>query len=470
MSTQFPGAATRALHSASLSGQPLEPHSILAPIHQTATFVQTRPNDPAVPHTYSRCSNPTVSALEARLESAFEARHALAFKTGLAAISTLFFTALRSGDHVVCGAVVYGGTVRLLRELLGDFGVQVSFVDATDAQAVQAAVRPNSRLLFVETPANPTLAIADLGELERIARTHELLFAVDNTFLTGHLQPVLGTEAGAPYAGERQAEDVQPSGPGTARGASDAVLLRGADVEVLSTTKYVEGHNSTTGGALLTQDSELAERLFRRRATLGNIQAPFDAWLTLRGLGTLPIRLERHSASALFLAEQLTGLPGVRSVHHPFHGARASLATRQQRAGGGVLAFELEPERVATFLGATKLCTLAENLGAAETLLTHPATMTHGQIPEDERAALGIGPGLVRLSVGLEEPSDLLADLRSALEHAEATVRVQREAASGSLESSTPLDRTPSESDLAEAEPRVTRARLESQNKAGGAL
>ena len=187
-----------------------------------------------------------------------------------------------------------------------------------------------------------------------------------------------------------------------------------------------------------------------------------------------PLRLERHSASAQTLAKELANLPGVHSVHHPFYGERAKIAARQQRAGGGVLAFELDPDLVAGFLGATKLCTLAENLGAAETLLTHPATMTHGQIPEDERAALGIGPGLVRLSVGLEDPADLLADLRSALEHAEVTARVQREAADESVQSSasgvtTAVVHTPVGHAPAEPDSHTNPVNRQSQNKAGGA-
>lgn len=383
--------ATRALHTPGPAAPDARP--LLTPIHQTATYAQPRPGDPSVTHTYSRCSNPTVSALEARLCAVFEAEHAFAFKTGLAAITTLLIATLKAGDHVVCGAVVYGGTVRLLRDVLGRFGVAVTFVDATDLAAVHAAVRPTTRLVFAETPANPTLAVCDLAGLERIARAAGALFVVDNTFLTGVLQPVL-------------------TRPLYAQGQAD---LRGADVEVLSTTKYVEGHDATTGGALLTNDADLAETLQLHRGALGTIQAPFDAWLTLRGLGTLPLRLERHAASARTIARALAEHPDVRAVHYP-DVATDPLAARQQRAGGGMLAFELEAEVVPAFLAATELCTLAENLGAAETLLTFPATMTHGQIPAAERARLGITDGLVRLSVGLEDPGDILGDVERALE------------------------------------------------------
>jgi cystathionine gamma-lyase len=367
--------------------------AILTPIHQTATFAQPQLGSPVseAGHTYSRCSNPTVSALEANLAGLEGVQHALAFKTGMAAITTLFLTTLRPGDHVIAGEVIYGGSVRLLRDLLGDFGIQVSFVDTTDVDVVRKSIQPNTRLLFVETPANPTLVISDLGALGSLAKDADLLFAVDNTFLTSVLQPV---------------------------------FCHGADVAVLSTTKFVEGHDSTTGGALLTNRTDLHERLFLTRATTGSIQAPFDAWLTQRGLKTLPIRLERHCDSAQRIAESLESSPYVLRTHYPglasFGGHE--LAARQQVRGGGVLAFELDPAIIRPFLGALRLTTLAENLGAAESLITHPASMTHSQIPASERALLGISDGLLRLSVGLEDAQDLIADLHSALQFAATRV------------------------------------------------
>jgi cystathionine beta-lyase/cystathionine gamma-synthase len=412
--TPTPRLATRALHSGVRDSQSNDHNAILTPIYQTATYVQTRVGD-SPEHTYSRCSNPTVSALEARLAHVFEAEFAYAFKTGLAAITTLLLATLKAGDHVVCGAVVYGGTVRLLRDVLEPFGVKVTFVDATDLKAVRAAVVPATRLVFAETPANPTLAVCDLAGLQAIARAAGALFVVDNTFLTGVLQPVLSKVGGL-----------------------DPNAQISADVEVLSTTKYVEGHDATTGGALLTNDADLAARLKLYRGALGTIQAPFDAWLTLRGLGTLPLRLKQHSASAETIAHALQAHPAVARVFYPFLDSNPdSLARRQQRAGGGMLAFELVGGTPAAhaFLGATRLCALAENLGAAETLLTHPATMTHSQIPPAERAALGITDGLVRLSVGLEDPADILLDLEQALQHATAAQSLVKSDAPGA-----PLD------------------------------
>ncbi len=360
--------------------------SILTPIHQSATFAQPALGETHSPdgHTYSRCSNPTVSALEANLAHLEGVPYALAFKTGLAAITTLLFATLKAGDHVIAGEVCYGGTVRLLRDLLAGFGVTCSFVDVTDTRAVAAAIRPDTKLLFVESPANPTLTLCDLAALGELAWDSGVLFAVDNTFLTSIGQPV---------------------------------FCHRARVAVLSTTKYVEGHDSTTGGALLTDDAELYEQLHLVRSATGAIQAPFDAWLTLRGLKTLPLRIERHSASALTIAEFLEDHPLVQAVLYPGLASSAGydLAQSQQKTGGGMLAFELDPGRVRGFLKALKLVTLAENLGACETLITYPATMTHSQIPERERARLGITNGLLRLSVGLEEATDIIADLQQAL-------------------------------------------------------
>ncbi|MDF1836354.1 MAG: PLP-dependent aspartate aminotransferase family protein [Planctomycetota bacterium] len=380
-----PTLQTLAIHA----GQGPDPAtgSILTPIHQTATFAQPELGETTSPdgHTYSRCSNPTVSALEANLAGLEGVPHALAFKTGLAAITNLLFTVLQAGDHVIAGEVSYGGTVRLLRDLFVRFGVSCTFLDVTDASAVAGAIQANTRLLFVETPANPTLAVCDLSALGNIARENGVLFAVDNTFLTSVIQPV---------------------------------FCHGAHVAILSTTKYVEGHDSTTGGALLTDHPELFDRLQLTRSATGSIQAPFDAWLTLRGLKTLPLRLKQHSDSARFLAEQLLEDSRVKAVHYPTLPSDPGhrVARRQQNAGGGILSFELDSKAVRPFLSALKLTTLAENLGAVETLITHPATMTHAQLSVAERSRLGIAPGLLRLSVGLEDPADILADLQTALE------------------------------------------------------
>ncbi len=377
------GFATRAVRGG-LAPDPTT-GAILTPVYQSTTFVQEAIGRDRG-YTYSRTANPTVAALERNLAAIEEVPWALAFATGMAALSTLLLATLRAGDHVAVSKVVYGGTVRLLRQVLADFGVESTFFDGADPAAAAAAVRSTTRLVLVETPGNPTLELVDLAAVGRVARAAGALFAVDNTLLTAALQRPFDF---------------------------------GADAVVYSTTKYVEGHNATVGGALLTRAPELAERLqFVRNAT-GCAQAPWDAWLTLRGLKTLELRMARHSASALAIAEFLAVDRRVARVAYPGLDsfAQRALARRQQSAGGGMVAFELVGGLAAAerFVRALELVSLAESLGAAESLVTHPATMTHAAVPADERRAAGIADGLVRLSVGLESPADLIADLERGL-------------------------------------------------------
>lgn len=339
-----------------------------------------------VAHTYSRASNPTVSALEEALASVEDASYATAYSTGMAAISTYCLATLKQGDHVICSDVVYGGSVRLFEQVLSNFGVTCSFVDCTDLEAVTSAIRTETRFILVETPANPTLKLVDLKALAEVATTHNVKLVVDNTFLTAALQ--------RPFE-------------------------FGADVVIYSTTKYIEGHNTTVGGAILTNDKTLHDRLLVVRKTLGCIQSPFDAWLTLKGLKTLSLRILKHSENALTVAEWLDSHDTVASVNYPFLKSNPTydLAARQQVAGGGTLSFEVVggTEAAILVMNNLHLCTLAENLGATETLVTHPVTMTHGDVDPEERAKTGITDGLIRLSVGLENPADIIADLENAL-------------------------------------------------------
>jgi len=337
-------------------------------------------------YTYSRAANPTVSALEAALGALEDAPPAVCFATGMAAISTLFLAVLKSGDHVVVGDVVYGGTVRLFQQVLANFGVEASFVDTSSPADVVRAIQPNTRLVFIETPANPTLKLADIAAVATITHRAGVKLAVDNTFLT----PV-----------------------------AQRPLELGADITLLSTTKYIEGHNSTVGGSIATRDEALLERLRLVRKTLGCIQSPQEAWLTLRGLKTLPLRLGQHSANAQRVAEWLELHPKVARVHYPGLTGfpQFALAQKQQALPGGMLAFELKggAEAGIQLMNTVRLCILAENLGAAETLITHPVSMTHGDVPREIRERTGISDGLVRLSVGLENPADIIADLDTAL-------------------------------------------------------
>ena len=379
-------AYTRLVHGG--SGPDPSTGAILTPIHQVTTYVQ----DAVGVHkgfTYTRSGNPTVRALESVLAAAEgTTERAVAFSTGMAATTALFLSELAAGDHVVCGAVVYGGTVRLLRKLLEKFGVRATFVDATDPRNVEAAIETRTKIVFVETPANPTLVLTDIAAVAKITRGRVRL-VVDNTFLTPALQ--------------------RP-------------LELGADAVLYSTTKFLEGHNTTVGGAILSNDAPFLERLRFVQNAVGFAQSPFDAWLTVRGLKTLPLRMKRHSDNALRVAEHLERHPRVRTVHYPGLASfpQAELARRQQESGGGVLAFEVEGgvEAGIAVLNSVKLCALAENLGAVETLVTHPASMTHADVPREDRLRARISDGLIRLSVGLEDAEDVIADLDRALEAA----------------------------------------------------
>lgn len=376
------GICTRAIHG----GQTPDPATgaILTPIYQSTTYVQQAVGVHKG-FTYSRAQNPTVDALERSLGALEDAPQAVCFATGMAAISTLCFTLLKAGDHIIVGDVVYGGTIRFTRQILGPLGIQYSFVDTSRPELVRAAIRPETKLVLIETPGNPTLKVADIAAIAKITREAGVKLAVDNTFLT----PV----------GQR-------------------ALDLGADISVLSTTKYIEGHNSTVGGSLATRDVELLERFRFVRKTLGTIQSPLESWLTLRGIKTLPARMKIHSDNALTVADWLEKHPAVNYVLYPGLDSfpQRELAERQQLVNGGMLSFELKggTEVGIAVMNSVKLCSLAENLGAAETLITHPVSMTHADVPVADREAAGITEGLVRLSVGLEDPADIIADLERA--------------------------------------------------------
>ena len=364
---------------------PADGEPLVVPI-VTATSFARAGIDSAAPHRYSRESNPTVSALEdvlGRLENA----QALCFSSGLAAETTLLLATVRTGDHVVCSRAVYGGTTRLLQQVFAPLGITATFVDTGDANNVAAALQPRTKLCLIETPANPTLRLSPLAAIADVVVPRGIVLAVDNTFLTPVLQ--------------------QP-------------LDLGATITVQATTKFVEGHSSALGGSLATRDAQLRDRLFFLRKCLGTIQSPFQAWATLQGLKTLPLRIERQSHGAAVVAQWLAARRDVTVVHHP------SLSSFPQRAladsqhlghHGAVVSFELAGglERAQRFVVAVRRCRLAEHVGAVETLLTHPATMTHGSVPAADRRAAGIPDALLRLSVGLEDAADIIADLDQAI-------------------------------------------------------
>jgi cystathionine beta-lyase/cystathionine gamma-synthase len=371
---------------------------VVSPIHLASTYAipgldpdfELDEADPdAGEFLYGRLSNPTRHALEKRLASLEGGNYGLAFASGTAAISTLFFATLSPGDHVVAFDDLYAGTTRMLEWLFVDrLGVEVSFVDATETQNVADAMRPETTLVYMESPTNPLLKLCDLDAIADIAHEGGALLGVDNTFCSPALQNPLDL---------------------------------GADVVAHSTTKYLNGHSDSIGGALVLNDADLAEELFfLQRVVLGNMMPPFDAYLNLRGSKTLPMRMRAHEANAQVIAEYLDEHELVERVYypgldcHPQH----DLATRQQAGYGGMLSFELKGEMgdAKAFLESLRVFTLAVSLGGVESLVELPAGMTHQPIPKVEREAHGISDTLVRMSVGVEDIEDLVADLERGFE------------------------------------------------------
>jgi len=377
--------ATRAIHG----GQRPDPltGAVMPPIYATSTYVQSSPGVHKG-YDYTRTRNPTRDALQAALCDLEGGGTALAFASGMAASSTVL-ELLDAGSHIVAMHDLYGGTYRLLENVRKrSAGHQVSFVDLTRPEALEAAIRPNTRLIWVETPSNPLLQLVDLAAVAAFARSKGLISVCDNTFATPFVQ--------------------RP-------------LEHGFDIVVHSTTKYLNGHSDSLGGAAIVRaDSALAERLAYLQNALGSVPGPFDSFLTLRGIKTLALRMERHCANALAVAQFLAGHPKVERVHYPglpSHPQHA-LARRQMTGGyGGIVTAVLKGSLDDTrrMLERCHLFSLAESLGGVESLIEHPALMTHASLPAAMRTALGIGDGLIRLSVGIEDPEDLIGELRQAL-------------------------------------------------------
>ena len=379
------------------------PGDVVSPIHLASTYALPGLDtdlslDDVDPDrgefVYSRLSNPTRHAAEKRLAAIEGGETAFAFTSGTAATTTAVLSRVEPGDHVVAFDDLYAGTRRLFEELFaGQLGVEVSFVDATETDNVAAAIRDETRFVFMETPTNPLMGLCDIRAIADLATDHDATFAVDNTFASPAVQ--------------------RP-------------LERGADIVVHSTTKYLNGHSDSVGGAVITDDPEVAEAIeFLQQIAMGNMLPPFDSYLLLRGTKTFPLRMERHQENAMALAKYLDGHPRVETVHypglesHPQH----ELASRQMDGYGGIFSFELEGEMAdaKTFLEALEDFTLAVSLGGVESLIELPAAMTHEPIPPAEREAIGITDTLVRVSAGIEHVEDLLADLERGFHAMETT-------------------------------------------------
>jgi cystathionine gamma-lyase len=380
------GFTTKQIH-AGVTPDPLT-GSILTPIYQSTTFVQDSVDEYlAKGFSYSRSGNPTVKALETKLAVLENGAACTCYATGMAAIQAVLQATLSAGDHAIVSDVAYGGTYRLCTTVYRRYGVEFSFVNTADPDAVRAAVRDNTRLILTETPANPTLKLTDIRAVSDIARDHGIPHAVDNTFLTPYYQ--------------------RP-------------IELGANMVVHSTTKYFDGHNATVGGAVVTDTAELDAKVRFVQNAAGVIMSPWVAWLTMQGAKTLSIRIDRQSENAQAIAEFLEQHPKVARVSYPGLDSfpQHALAKKQASGFGAMLWFEVVGGTAAgkALMDSVELCTLAENLGSVETLITHPVTMTHADVEKAERERVGITDGLVRLSVGLEDVEDLIADLRTALE------------------------------------------------------
>jgi cystathionine beta-lyase/cystathionine gamma-synthase len=378
------GFATNAIHV----GQ--EPDSatgaIVAPIYQTSTYVNEELGKYKDGYDYARTNHPNRKALERTITKLEEGHSAYVFTSGMAGIDAVF-RLLRPGDHVVLSEAVYGGVFRLSTQLLVHFGLEFSFVDTSSSEAVVSAFRPNTKMLYIETPTNPTMRIADIATLAKLASQRNITVVVDNTFLSPYLQ--------------------RP-------------IELGAHIVVHSMTKYLNGHSDSTGGAVVLTRKEDAEKIYFIQRSAGSGLAPMDCFLISRGIKTLAVRMLQHNANGLVVARHLDTHPKVQRVlypglaSHPQH----DIARRQQKGPGGMLSFDLGSlEAARRLLNHVKLCALAESLGGVESLISLPALMTHASMPPEVRGRVGITDGLVRLSVGIEDADDIIADLDQALHH-----------------------------------------------------
>ncbi|MBF4466016.1 cystathionine gamma-synthase [Flavobacterium sp. LC2016-12] len=375
---------TKVIHG----GQHHDPSTgaVMPPVYQTSTYIQTSPGQPLGDYEYSRASNPTRTALENALASIENGTRGLAFSSGLAATDCVL-RGLKGGDEVIAMDDLYGGTYRMFSRIYKDSGIKFHFVDMTDIAKLKSLINENTKLIWVETPTNPLMKLADIEEISKITKEKKIWLAVDNTFATPYLQKPLDL---------------------------------GADIVMHSATKYLGGHSDVIAGALIVKDEALGEQLHFQQFATGATLGPMDSFLVLRGIKTLSLRVQRHCENGEKVVEYLTKHPKIKTVYypglpsHPFH----EIAKKQMKAFGGMVSFTFvsgKKEDSIAFLEKLKVFTLAESLGGVESLANHPALMTHASIPADKRAEVGITDDLVRLSVGIEDAEDLIADLEQAL-------------------------------------------------------
>ena len=359
--------------------------AIVPPIYQTATYVLPEVGRD-LGFDYTRSANPTREILENNLATIEGGRFGTCFSSGMSAVDSVL-KLLKKGDHVVCSDDVYGGVSRHFNNILVNYGLTFTYVDSSNPENVENAIRSETKLFWIETPTNPLLKITDLNAISKIAKKHQILFGVDSTFAT-------------------------------------PVFLRpfefGADIVMHSTTKYISGHNQIIGGIIITNDEEIQKRMKFVQKTIGAVPSPFDCWLTLLGVKTLHLRMHRHASNAQAVAEFLESHPQVEKITYPGLKSHPQYGVAKEQMDGfsGMISFELKGGIPAgtTVMNNVKLCSLAESLGAVETMITHPASMTHVDVPVEERHARGLTDGLVRISVGIEDPEDIIDDLKQALE------------------------------------------------------
>ncbi len=359
--------------------------AIVPPIYQTATYVLEEVGKNKG-FDYTRASNPTRAVLEENLAALDGGKYGVSFASGLSAVDAVTRSMLSPGDHVVSSDDVYGGVSRMFNQIHKRFGLEFTYVDSSTPENVEKAIRPETKMIWLETPTNPLLRVTDLEAVARIGKAHGIPTAVDPTFAT----PAL----------------LRP-------------LEFGIDIVVHSTTKYLSGHNQIIGGVVITNNEEYFQKFKFFQKSIGAVSSPFDCWLTLLGVKTLPLRMEKHSANGMVVAKYLEEHPKVDRVSYPGLPShpRHDIAKKQMSAFSGMITFELVGgiESGRTLMNSVKLCSLAESLGAVETMITHPATMTHADVPKEEREARGLTDGLVRISVGIEDVEDIIADLDQAL-------------------------------------------------------